>query len=1589
MAPTQQDSFIDDSDDACPLCVEEFDLSDKNFKPCPCGYQVCQFCFNNIKNNMNGLCPACRRPYDEKNIEWKVVSPEEVARFKAEVALQAKKKAVARQKEVQKREVETLNRKHLAGLRVVQKNLVYVVGLNPRIPEEDLLQTLRGDQYFGQYGKIIKIVVSKKEGAHSNQSMGVYVTFERKQDAASCISAVDGSRNGDRTLRAQYGTTKYCSAYLRNEPCTNRSCMFLHEPGENDDSFTRQDLSSLNVVSTQQPAQASSSSTTSTGRQLNQPPQPQPPPQQAPQIAAAAVQSMARQPSKDGTTSSIESGDGSALPSSASWASKGIQQQRSTTASQNASTPSSPKAKSATAVTESEGSSKVAGQEPEAAAEVSSRRISTEETAVPITQPSSPAVQSPAMASCPPMPLLNNLLKSVSSPAFAFTFSTASLSPEDVEVIMNHPPLFDSNGGVKRRKIREQDELERRRQEEDLKNTMSMVSAVEEDESPEMSGSLQLGGEPDTRPEAGGISGTRGPEQHRQAIRPPSQQGNDNTSFTSFERDYPLSNKLSNLNINGPGVTPLQRQQLLTLKANQSGQPSAAFLDQYSPGSIGGLGLNSQQLQASPFQHQSTQLSTAQGHARQSSRYSFANDTTSASAGVKPVANAKFIAQQSAMMPSASSAPNNNHPHGHAHQQPNNLLYGSGVQGPPPGLKSAGTPPMSGNSNYGQGHGFGNAMVGGLPLSSGNIGKKDDLMRELLHSRGGPSGAANGPGPDAGKREFMFPSSLYQYPSASTPVHAPGLLNSLYGHLPGAYQDSGPQKQKKKGKKHRHANTSSSGGGGIVDLADPSILQARMHQGGAGTGQGLFGGQGQGDQDFPAFADVSGSVDALVKDDDPSGSAKTNATELPSEALTRSSLPVPPGLSLPHGHPLPPLAEETPTPRSPSRPTSTVDTPSVVLPAAPIVPLVSATRAAASNKDEPQVVPPEDHLSTFPPLPKATMPDHTSESQDTKIATHKAEEFPALAPPPAAVETRSVEKKEVQQPSAKGKEKAVSNTASVPAKVGTPKIENKINIQDAAKRQHPGKLDIAAATEATKKDLQANFSTALLATPATPIKSTRPMPGPTSALSRPSTPGLSTNRLPDSPVVRQTQPKTIRVVPTPRTEASNPMSGTSSTLPTPLTAGLKQPAARKPSSASMNIPSTPASEIISDNASMTSASLSRPGSPILGKVGTAPTRINTKSQQKKQRQERAKMAEDNKKLQDPFIKPTVEEPVQAPIIGRKKKTKKPASSLGGGSTPAVSRPPSPSIIEQGERDGSKEPSQPEKNAKKEKTKTEEEKKATPTQSATASSTPTASPQKPVLTAASIIADLQNDGEIDPNSYDFFKAVVGLNHRYDITPAEFPDLHRKPVLTDKDRENLAQGFPVHISSSNGKLSSRIMISPQGHFLHGITPEQEQRYLELEERNQKTRGPTRYNPPKENTFAMIGAGIMQMQTDLGANIPNSARRGLGEVIRTGEAMEVLNHFLPPLPSHGQMNYNTSSQSNNAPTNNVNEMFATTASRIGGSNTTAFAANNINSSHSVDELEQAMLAARKETEALEKRFNTLLKKNRRMVTGAGAVH
>ncbi|KAG9238767.1 hypothetical protein BJ875DRAFT_14719 [Amylocarpus encephaloides] len=774
MAP--QDSFIDDEDECCPLCVEEFDLSDKNFRPCPCGYQICQFCFNNIRNNLNGLCPACRRPYDDKTIEWKVVSPEEQAIFKANVQKNAKKKAEQRQKEAQKREVENLNRKHLSGLRVVQRNLVYVNGLSPGLREQQALETLRGEEYFGQYGKIIKIVVSKTKNAESAQGLGVYVTFARKEDAQRCIAAVNGSQNGDRILRAQLGTTKYCSAYLRGETCTNKQCMFLHEDGDNDDSYSRQDLSSLNSINTQRPLPVMASSSGSSSRI---PAQMQAPMPQA-QPLSAAPYPMARESSKDGS----DSGDGSALPSSVNWANRGVPQ----------------RSRRGSHATSGATSSPAVSQAMPATAEVAEavEDAPTPLEAEPESSHASPNLDLPEPSETPrPQrnPILVSLLREINSQELSFpTSSGFDNNP-------TFPPLFDIQGGEKRRlkKLREEARLqiEQESQQEDVR---SVVEPVEEEELE--SGSFQLGGEPEDRD-----NGRELPSfQRRPSAQLPIQRTN---SGTVGPLGGGFSRNLSNLSsINGRTMTPQQQQLMITNSMAQSN-----FIDQYSPGVGSSLG-------------QGSGLFQQQGHNRQSSRYNFATENGSGST-LKPSGNAKLMAQQSSMMPS--------------HTQTGNQFYGSSIQGPPPGLKSTGTPPIGGM--FAQNHAFGGSMAG---TSFGGKENNNDMLREMLRGRGNVGG---GQSHDTGKREFMFPSFLQQYPSASSsPAPASGLLASLYGPSTGAFHDFG-QKQKKKGKKHRHANTSSSGGGGLVDLADPSILQARMQhqqQSNAGVGQGLFGGQAQG-----------------------------------------------------------------------------------------------------------------------------------------------------------------------------------------------------------------------------------------------------------------------------------------------------------------------------------------------------------------------------------------------------------------------------------------------------------------------------------------------------------------------------------------------------------------------------------------------------------------------------------------------------------------------------------------------------------------------------------------------------------------------
>jgi CCR4-NOT transcription complex subunit 4 len=175
--------------------------------------------------------------------------------------------AQKRKRDKERKELEALNRRHLANVRIVQRNLVYVTGLGSRFAKEEvspsvhleggcsshsqLLPSLRSSEYFGQYGKVSKILLVKRaETLNRPADVGVYITYHRREDAARAITAVDGSPSpggGGEIMRASYGTTKYCINFLRGVQCTNNSCLDLHEWGDDRDCFTKEDLATLCV----------------------------------------------------------------------------------------------------------------------------------------------------------------------------------------------------------------------------------------------------------------------------------------------------------------------------------------------------------------------------------------------------------------------------------------------------------------------------------------------------------------------------------------------------------------------------------------------------------------------------------------------------------------------------------------------------------------------------------------------------------------------------------------------------------------------------------------------------------------------------------------------------------------------------------------------------------------------------------------------------------------------------------------------------------------------------------------------------------------------------------------------------------------------------------------------------------------------------------------------------------------------------------------------------------------------------------------------------------------------------------------------
>lgn len=537
---------------------------------------------------------------------------------------------------------------------------------------------------------------------------------------------------------------------------------------------------------------------------------------------------------------------------------------------------------------------------------------------------------------------------------------------------------------------------------------------------------------------------------------------------------------------------------------------------------------------------------------------------------------------------------------------------------------------------------------------------------------------------------------------------------------------------------------------------------------------------------------------------------------------------------------------------------------STITPIVPVVP-ITPKRTVSPEKTKTSKQNSEDVEATKPLARSAAMPPETPSRLVARAAAQKPK-----APSEAVKKPREVA---VDPPKPKADEKKTASEIIAPvtpkAKTtsrrnksvaeSTPKKEDvknapglSITPSSTSRRQPLGKIDVTTAPKvsqdqrtptatSTKVDIQSKSSRPLTITPAASV---------------PPSPAAATT---GSPMKRSVAPRTLRVVPTPKTEVPPPAPVIITPLPQiPTVDKLRS---RQASIASLNQPSTPASEMISDTASVASTSISRASSPppISGKVGTAPVRKKTKSQAKKDRQDRKRLIEEEMLQED---KSDVEV-MQAPIMGRKKKEKKPSSAIPPKSIAAASRSqpasPKPATVEEEHSDAPTPVSRETSSAKV---------TAREMPGSEARQAPGQSKEKREHTAQSIMADLQRSGELVASTLEFFKPLSSsLTHSSrNIQPASIiapPDL--RIHFSEADIKALGNKKAVRIEGQDGRPDSRTLITPGGKFLWGLSEELEAKALELEQHIEEVKGAARFRPCKQTSHSFNHNLPGQMQSN----------------------------------------------------------------------------------------------------------------------------
>ena len=138
--------------------------------------------------------------------------------------------------------------------RIIQKNLVYLIGLSLDLVKIE--NKLKSFEYFGQYGKILKLVINKKKVYNSNGPNGpsyiCFVTYSTEEESSLAILSLDNTIIDNHEIKANYGTTKYCMNFLKKWECKNKDCIYLHKLADKKDIVSREIMNTNKDIFPQQ-----------------------------------------------------------------------------------------------------------------------------------------------------------------------------------------------------------------------------------------------------------------------------------------------------------------------------------------------------------------------------------------------------------------------------------------------------------------------------------------------------------------------------------------------------------------------------------------------------------------------------------------------------------------------------------------------------------------------------------------------------------------------------------------------------------------------------------------------------------------------------------------------------------------------------------------------------------------------------------------------------------------------------------------------------------------------------------------------------------------------------------------------------------------------------------------------------------------------------------------------------------------------------------------------------------------------------------------------------------------------------------------